>query len=237
LVLLDNVPFRGVIRKPDNHLLDNEGKAMRIFVYLLAGLLVGCVTVQSRVTSFHTLPTSVKGITFSVVPFEGQQGSAEFRTYQNRIKAELAARGFVPSPIDQAQYAVFLQYAIDDGREVSYSYPIFGQTGISSAQTYGTVNAYGNMATYSGTTTYTPTYGVVGTGSGSRTEFTRVVRLEFLDMRELAAGRIDKVYEAEVRSAGSTGQLSAVMPTLLDALFKDFPGESGKSRVVQLPMR
>ncbi|SDW31650.1 DUF4136 domain-containing protein [Thiocapsa roseopersicina] len=210
---------------------------MRFLVYILAGLLVGCSMVQSRVTSFHTLPQSVNGVTFAIVPFDWQKGSAEFQTYQNRIASELVARGFIASSIEEAIYAVFLQYAIDDGREVAYSYPIFGQTGISSAQTHGTLSTYGSLATYSGTTTYTPTYGVVGMGSGSRTEFTRVVRLEILDNRELAAGRVQKVFEGEVRSAGSTGQLSAVMPTLLDALFNDFPGESGKSRDIELPMR
>jgi hypothetical protein len=120
---------------------------------------------------------------------------------------------------------------------VAFSYPIFGQTGASSATTSGVVNSYGNMATYSGTTTYRPSYGVVGSGVGTRTEYTRVVQLEILEKEALLNGQVKKVYEGEVVSVGSTGQLSAVMPTLLQALFQNFPGESGQSKTVTLPIR
>jgi hypothetical protein len=175
--------------------------------------------------------------TFAVVPYDWQQGSLEFQTYEQKITTELHSRGFQPAPLDQAQLVVFLSYVIDSGQNVTYSYPIIGQTGVSSANTYGTVNRYGNTATYSGTTTYTPSYGVVGSGVGSRIEYKRVVRLDILNKADLAAGNIHKVYEGEVVSSGSTGQLSAVMPTLLNALFKDFPGKSGQPKTVKLPIQ
>ena len=200
--------------------------------------LTACGTmVTARVSSFHNLPAQPSGLTFAVMPYQWQNGSLEFQTYANAINAELQSKGFVAAPPDQAQYVVFLAYAIDSGREVSYSYPIIGQTGVSSSYTSGMVQTYGNTASYSGTTTYNPTYGVVGTGQGSRTEYRRVVRLDVLDKSALAAGQVSKVYEGEVVSSGSTGQLSAVMPTLLYALFKDFPGKSGQSKTVTLPMQ
>lgn len=207
-------------------------------ILVLAFALSGCAAMlEARVSSFHNLASGQVAQTFAVVPYDWQNGSLEFQTYEQRITTELNSRGFEPAPLDQAQFVVFLAYAIDSGQNVTYSYPFIGQTGISSAKTYGTVNSYGNTAKYSGTTTYTPTYGVVGSGTGSQTEYKRVVRLDILDKASLASGNVRKVYEGEVISSGSTGQLSAVMPTLLTALFKDFPGKSGQSKTVSLPLQ
>jgi hypothetical protein len=209
-----------------------------LMVAIVTLTLTACGTmVTARLSSFHNLPAQPSGLTFAVLPYQWQNGSLEFQTYAKAINAELQRKGFVAAPLDQAQYVVFLAYAIDSGREVRYSYPIYGETGVSSSHTSGTVQTYGNTASYSGTTTYTPTYGVVGTGQGSRTEYKRVVRLDILDKSALAAGQISKVYEGEVVSAGSTGQLSAVMPTLLKAFFTDFPGKTGQSKTVTLPVQ
>ena len=38
----------------------------------------------------------------------------------------------------------------------------------------------------------------------------------------------DRVFEGRALSAGQNGQLEPVMPYILDALFKDFPGRSGE---------
>lgn len=210
-----------------------------LFSLVIIPLLFGCgLMLQARVTSFHTLTPDNSGGTFVVVPLDWQKGSLEFQAYEQRVISELKAIGFEPAPVEQAKYAVFLVYSIDSGRDVAFSYPIFGQTGVSSATTSGVVNSYGNMATYSGTTTYRPTYGVVGSGVGTRTEYTRMVRLEILEKEALLNnGQVKKVYEGEVVSVGSTGQLSAVMPALLQALFQNFPSESGQSKTVTMPIR
>ena len=214
---------------------------MRLIVLAaIAFMLAGCGTMlKARVTAFHNLSSIQSPRTFVVVPYDWQKGSLEFQTYEQQIVSELQSRGFQSAPLEQAEFVVFLAYAIDGGRNVAYSYPIFGQTGVSSSQTYGTVNSYSNSnsASYSGTTTYTPSYGVVGSGTSSRTEYMRVVRLELLNKHALTERNIVKIYEGEVVSVGSTDQLSAVMPTLLQALFQDFPGASGKSRTVTLPLR
>jgi hypothetical protein len=107
--------------------------------------LTACGTmVKARVSSFHNLPAQPSGLTFAVVPYQWQNGSLEFQTYAKAISTELQRKGFVAASLDQAQYVVFLAYAIDSGREVSYSYPIIGQTGVSSSYTSGTVQTYGN---------------------------------------------------------------------------------------------
>jgi len=104
---------------------------------------------------------------------------------------------------------IFFSYGIDTGKEVVLSYPIIGQTGVSSSSTYGTIQSYGRYGTYSGTTTYTPTYGVVGTGVASNTQYARFLKVDILNRTALSENKMAKIYEAKVISRGSSGQLPA----------------------------
>ena len=167
---------------------------------------------------------------YATVPFKEQEGSLEHMTYEQLLKQELNSKGFREVPLDQAEVVVLMSYGIDTGREVVFSYPIFGQTGVSSSYTSGTVQSYGSYGTYSGTTTYTPTYGIVGAMPISQTRYTRFLRLDILDKKALVQQTIKKIYEAKVVSRGSSGQISVVLPSMIKAVFEDFPGKSGTTR-------
>jgi hypothetical protein len=204
-----------------------------ILVAVTCAALAGCAQfIRSQVSAFHEMSDGARP-TYAFLPFKEQEGSLEHKTYQSLLRQELNAKGFREVPIAQAQVIAFFQYGIDAGREVTYSYPIIGQTGTASSYTTGTVRSYGGgYATYSGTTYNTPSYGVVGTGVGSRTEYGRFLRLDLVDRAALVGGSVKKLYEGRVTSRGSSGQLSAVMPSMIRALFEDFPGKSGTTRTV-----
>ena len=68
-----------------------------------------------------------------------------------------------------------------------------------------------------------------------RTKFTRFLTMELLDRSSFAQGRIQKVYEANVFSTPNS-QVAKVMPTMIKALFEEFPGQSGSTRRVVLPV-
>jgi hypothetical protein len=44
------------------------------------------------------------------------------------------------------------------------------------------------------------------------------------------------LFEGRVRSSGRQGELAEVMPYLITALFQNFPGESGVTKVVTIEM-
>ena len=206
-----------------------------IFTIFLALTMSGCAMVKSNIAVFHELPVRAEPIKYAALPLKEQEGSLEYKAYAQHIKAELNKKGFAEAPIDEAEVVLFFDYGIDSGKEVVSSYPIIGRTGTSSSYTSGTVSSYGGYATYSGTTYNTPTYGVVGTGATSGTVFSRYLRLDLIDRASLSTGKVKKVYEAQVTSAGSGGQIAAVMPTMIKALFEDFPGKSGSTRRTILP--
>ena len=216
-------------------------RLFRLFLLGAAVLLVvgGCGTrIQSKVTVFHEMTQKAEGMTYAFIRSKEQQGSLEHKTYEDLVRQHLSKKGLREVPVTQADLAVFLSYEIDNGREAVSSYPIFGQTGVASSQTYGNVyRSYGGSSSYSGTTTYQPTYGVVGTGRRSDMVYTRRVQLDMLSRPLLDQEKVSEVYEGRVVSTGSSSQLNQVMPYLVESLFQEFPGNSGATKTVTLPVQ
>lgn len=203
---------------------------------LLFAVLGGCATfVETKVSAFHELEQPLSGATYALVPTSEQEGSLEFQSYAKLVMAELGKRGMTNAPFNQARYAIFMIYGIDDGKQVVTSYPIFGQTGISSSYTTGTVTSYGNTASYSGTTYHTPTYGVVATGTSNNTVFMRYLNINIIDIAKSGNGKVQIVYEGKGVSSGANSQLAPVMPAIVRSVFEDFPGKSGASRTSRQP--
>jgi hypothetical protein len=209
-----------------------RGAEMRKIVIGIAAALAltACARVQSNITSYSQIQSGYEGKTIAVVPYNDEQAnSLEFWDFARRLDGRFAAKGLRPVDIRAVQtmpdLLAFFSFTVDNGQQVSrtYSIPTYGQTGVSSSHTTGTLNSYGNYGTYSGTTTYTPTYGITGyqTGTTTDTVYGRGLTLDI--MRPVSDKDADKVYEATLASAGECGNMAAVMDSLLDALFEDFP--------------
>ena len=203
------------------------------FILSLVLLASACATIRSDISVFHKLNPKVEGMKYTIVPNEEQVESLEYKSYEKIVRQQLNAKGLKEVPFGEAEVIVFFSYGIDGGKEAVSTYPIYGQTGVSSSSTYGTIQNYGSYGTYSGTTTYTPTYGVVGSGAIPYTKYTRYLILDMVDKSSsLSDERIKKVYEAKVISSGTSNQLPKIVPVMVKALFEDFPGKSGSTRKV-----
>jgi len=208
------------------------------FIAISVALLFlgGCAVVKSNVSVFHVLPEKPEHTKYAFLPLEGQKGSLEYQNYKALVRNELFKYQYEEVPISKATVIVAFNYTIGGGKEKVSSVPTYGQTGVSSSTTRGTVRTYGNYGTYSGTTTYTPTYGITGYQAVSRTEYTRNVWLHIVDKASLESGEPKKLYEASVVSEGSSSQIVRVMPALVKAIFKEFPGKSGSTRKEIIPL-
>ncbi|MBI1179085.1 MAG: DUF4136 domain-containing protein [Alphaproteobacteria bacterium] len=197
-------------------------KTTRLFIALVAVVaLAGCASkFRSDVSSWHRLPPP-SGETFVVVPKdEKKQGSLEFAQYAGLVANQLekvgyraAARGAKPDLI------VRFDYGLGDARE--------------KVRTYGG-DFYGGYYGY-----YRPFWGPYG-GWGfpdypdvrSYTVYSRMLSLEIA-----AANNPDQnLYETRVISDGRSNRMEEVIPLMIDALFKDFPGPSGVTREVSIDM-
>lgn len=155
----------------------------------------------------------------------------QFQEFSKYLDKVLQQKGFVKTNFENADVAIFLVYDISEPKQITeqYSIPIWGQTGISSSQTYGTAN---NQTTY-----YTPTYGVTGYESGTRqyTIYTRYFKVYALDIEAYKnQNKRVQIWETTVISTGSSGDLRRVFPVLVVAA-KDYIGTStGKQVEIQL---
>ncbi|MHC4295036.1 MAG: hypothetical protein ACYSTL_05570, partial [Planctomycetota bacterium] len=131
--------------------------------------------------------------------------------------------------------------AISEPKEHPYSYsvPHFGQTGISSSSTYGTLQSFGNYGTYSGTTTYQPTYGITGYSNhvGTYVTYTRRFNLVACDLdiyrRE---EKVKELWRVLAVSTGSSGDLRRVFPILVAAA-QPYLGENTDRKFVKVKLK
>jgi Domain of unknown function (DUF4136) len=209
----------------------------------LVVLASACTQIRTQVTRFHHMPAAASGETFAVVPLNDQAGSLEWEQYADLVAQQLSAKGYVRvAQPTNAKYAVLFSYAIDRGKTTTSEVPIFGQTGGGVTTFNGTASGMVGGTPYSGFTSgsaYTPpTYGEIGSVPVTMTTFTRAVELEIFDVPQtLASGAPAKTFEATAGSAGSSGALAVVMPAMIAAIFKDFPGKSGETMSVSAPLQ
>lgn len=160
----------------------------------------------------------------------------QFMEFGKYIKHVLSSKGYVEADdFNEADLAIFLAYGIGDPQEHQYTYnlPVWGETGVSSSYTHGTLYSYGNYGTYSGTTTYTPSYGITGytTHMGTYLTYFRFMVLDAYDMQKSRESQdLVQAWKTTVTSMGSSGDLRRVFP-ILAAASKDYIASNTRQKV------
>jgi hypothetical protein len=221
-------------------------KNLASILAICAAMLSGCTTMQP--IRFHSSidslarPDAAAKKRYVLMPGgkDVDVGDLQFQEFASYIDKVLTESGFVKAPtFQEADVAIFLAYAIGDPQTYQYTYslPTWGKTGVSSANTYGTVSSYGNSATYSGTTTYTPTYGVTGytTQIASNTVYTRFLFLDAYDVATyVKENKMNQVWKTSVISTGSSNDLRLVVPYMVTAMKPYFGANTGRKVEVEI---
>ena len=195
---------------------------------LVLGVLIlsGCAATATKI---HVKVDSISGVESSknkYILLPGNKDTTaedlQFREYASYVNRALIKHGFVPAQSGQdANVAIFLVYGIGDPQEHQYTYslPTWGQTGVSSSHTTGTLNTYGGYGSYSGTTTYKPKYGITSrTYSGTYTTYFRFLVLDAVDLDEYRKSEKEvQLWKTTVTSSGRSGDLRLVFPILVAA--------------------
>jgi hypothetical protein len=144
--------------------------------------------------------------------------SPEFSRYKSSIETKLAAIGYtiVQSP-SEARYIALVAYGMDVDQVGFVSTPVFGG---------------GTMLSPSGGAYVMPSYGVVGPSSPPAASYKRALAVDIVDAASMKAGKPRKVLELRTTSVGSSSSIGCVFNDMLEAMFMDFPGISGKARSV-----
>lgn len=196
-----------------------------LLAIFLLFVLSSCSTVPTYTVNIDSLAevNAESSGTYTIIPINDSisTNDLQFLEFVRYIRASLPVSvGQYVEPNTGADLVVLLDYGIGDPTEEisSYSIPQFGQTGVSSAQTYGTVSTYGNTGTYSGTTTYTPTYGITGysTHVQSRQTYQRYIALFAYKLNSDGA-EPKQIWQTRIVSRGSNNDFRSVFPIILSA--------------------
>lgn len=190
-----------------------------MFIVLLTLVISACATrTRYEVVAFHenSLP---RGETIRVAPVDPDKaGGLEFSHYANLIRDQLQKIGYTPvGPEEEADLIAEIDYSVSSG-----------QTRIRRND-----GAYVRYHFYYGRAHRPFYYGLHhdwGPTVYSYTVYER--RLQMNIVRSNGEGKV--VYEGRAYSVGKERQLTEIMPFLVTAIFANFPGESGITKMITI---
>lgn len=189
-------------------------------ILLAAGLSACAPSFKADVSRFATTLPAPQGQTFAVVADDPKlAGGIEFGLYADMIEAELEKLGYTEaaSPTD-ATMLVRFDYNVDNGRErvrttgsSAYNDPFFGPWG----RPYGFRRSYAFGF-------YDPF--LAGPEVRSYTVYTGEIELK---IDSTSDG--ERLFEGSAQAVSRSNRLQVLVPNLVDAMFTDFPGNSGET--------
>ncbi|MEW5729202.1 MAG: DUF4136 domain-containing protein [Pseudomonadota bacterium] len=186
--------------------------------------------VRTDVTRFHRLDTpAAADRAFTILPREDQRGSLEFQRYADLVAAQLARRGWRPVPASgPAEAVVFLDWGAGEPRTVTWQSPSsvysgFGWGPRSHWYGAGVGIPLGDPFPYWETR--------------SATYYPKWMRVEILEAGAWREQDRRVLFEGRAVTEGGRREIAPVMPYLVEALFTGFPGASGTTVNVDVPIR
>jgi Domain of unknown function (DUF4136) len=201
-------------------------------VAALLGLLAACASpITARVTSFNQWPGNAAGSTFSFVSRTDNTRELEQATYESYVQAELEKRSLVRAPAGQVGRMQVDVNTSNRSEQRTYLQPIYQDN-------YVYVPGYRDAAgrIFPGYWTLDP-FGprYVGDRQINTTLQTSTLQLRLLDSQDSPPGKPRTVFESRAifEGEGRSENLPQVVPYLVRAVFDDFPGQNGRTRMVR----
>lgn len=184
-------------------------------VVFLAVMLGGCATqVTSEVTRFHQ-DAKPMGETIAIVPVDqAKQGSLEFASYARLVAGKLTEIGYKVVDVSaNPDLMARMDYTVGPAQTKIQSWPrnyVYYQFNYGSYFPYYYSHYWDEPEIYS----YT-------------------IYPRTLDLKIIRSGG-ESLFEGHVKSIGREQNINQVMPYLVEAMFNNFPGESGVTKVVTI---
>ena len=199
---------------------------------LLAGL-AACATTPFRadVSRFQTQLPAPTGESFFVVADDPTlAGGLEFALYADEVEAQMQRLGYVQAPsADAASLLVRFDYGVDNGRErvrtVGAARGGFYDPFYSPWYGYRPYRSRFYRSRYSnawGFGFYDPWF------SGPEVRSTTVYT-SGIDMKIDRAANGERLFEGKAQAVSTSNRLQYLVPNLVEAMFTDFPGNSGET--------
>lgn len=198
---------------------------------LLAGLAACATPFNANVTRFQTQLPAPQGQSFAVVADDPElAGGLEFSQYASLVAAQMQRLGYTQaSSPSNANLLVRFDYGVDRGRErvrrTGFSDPFYSPWYGYSA--FGYRGGWGRR--YPGFYRGGPwAYGwhdpFFNDGFDSYTVYTSGIELKIDRTSDK-----QRLFEGRAEALSTSNRLQYLVPNLVDAMFTDFPGDSGRT--------
>jgi hypothetical protein len=200
---------------------------------LVLGALAACASpFRADVSRFESQLPAPAGQTFAVVADDpALTGGIEFRNYAQLVANHLAALGYTPADsASDAQLIVRFDYGVDTGRERVRSTGFYRDPFYSSWYSYRPVL----YRTPSGPRVAYIPYRTWGWGwddsfFGGPDVYSYTVYTSGIELKIDRASDGQRVFEGKAEAASTSNRLQYLVPNLIEAMFTDFPGNSGET--------
>jgi hypothetical protein len=203
---------------------DTPWRALRLAAaaLLMAALAACAAPFNANVSRFQALPAPA-GQTFAVVADDpAMAGGIEFSQYARLVEAKLAQQGYVPAEPASAQLLVRFDYGIDKGRERIRS------TGFARDPFWGPWHGYGRFGW--GARGYGPwSYGWYDPWFDNGGVESYTVYTSGIDMKIDRRADGQRLFEGKAEAVSTSNRLQHLVPNLVEAMFTNFPGNSGET--------
>ncbi|WP_373489424.1 DUF4136 domain-containing protein [Blastomonas sp.] len=192
---------------------------------VLALALSACATpFKADVARFQALPAP-QGQSFVVTASDpALQGGLEFAQYAGLVTRQMAQLGYVPANDPaRADMIVSFSYGVDNGREKVVSDNFGGGFG-GGFGPWGRGGFYGRRGFGFGF--YDPF--IFGPGWGNDVRSYTVYTSD-LDLKIDRTADNRRLFEGKAEAQARSKNLPYLVPNLIDAIFTDFPGQSGET--------
>ena len=205
---------------------------------LLLGVAACASPFRADVSRFQAQLPAPQGQSFAVVPEDPQlANSLEFATYSNWVAQEMQELGYTrASSQESATLLVRFDYGVDNGRERIRTTPSLGPWGAWGGG-FAPYGGFGRFGRWGGPWGYGWNQGFFGGGAWgggwgggfgpdvrSYTIFTSGIDLK---IDRVADGQ--RLFEGKAQAVSTSNRLQYLVPNLVEAMFTDFPGNSGET--------
>ena len=213
--------------------MHNRGRLLKLAaVPLLLASLAACATgFRADVSRFQTQLPAPQGQSFAVVADDpALAGGLEFSRYADFVEAQMERLGYVQAPSPEAAtLLVRFDYGVDNGRERIRStgfadpfwnswygyHPVYYRTPHGIVRTFRPVGPWG--------------YGFYDPWFGGRDVQSYTVYTSGIDLKIDNAATGQRLFEGKAQAVSSSNRLPYLVPNLVEAMFTDFPGNSGET--------
>ncbi len=194
--------------------------------------LAGCAEpFEAKVARFQALPVP-QGQTFEIDPVSVRnEGGLEFATYANLVRQRLEAYGYRPAAEGtKAALTVQLDYGVDHGVQKTVSRPGLGSSFGPYGYGFGGFGPYGYPRRWGyGSAFY---YGWEPFGYDPFFDSARIdtytIYTSYVNMTIVRAADGQHVFEGKSKARSLNDSLTQLVPKLIEAMFTNFPGQSGE---------